>query len=49
VFKIFGIYTQTSAWVLLSINSLFATLTCIPIFFIAHKSFGDRIALWSVA
>src|ERR1019366_6295747 len=32
VFKIFGIYTYASAWVLLSINSLFATLTCIPIF-----------------
>src|SRR6202162_4145068 len=30
VFKAFGIYTQASAWVLLSINSLFATLTTIP-------------------
>lgn len=47
VFKIFGIYTQTSAWVLLSINSLFAALTCIPIFLIAHRVFGERIALWS--
>ena len=44
VFKVFGIYTQASAWVLLSINSLFTTLTCIPIFLIAHKTFGDRIA-----
>ena len=40
VFKVFGIYTQASAWVLLSINSLFATLTCIPIFFIAQRTFG---------
>ena len=47
VFKIFGIYTHASAWVLLSINSLFATLTCIPIFLIAHRTFGERIALWS--
>ena len=47
VFKVFGIYTQTSAWVLLSINSLFATLTTVPIFFIAHKTFGERIARWS--
>ena len=47
VFKIFGIYSQASAWVLLSINSLFATLTCIPIFWIAHRTFGERIALWS--
>ncbi len=47
VFKIFGIYTQTSAWVLLSINSLFATLTCIPIFLIAYRTFGERMAVWS--
>jgi len=47
VFKIFGIYTHASAWVLLSINSLFATLTCIPIFLIAHKTFGERVANWS--
>ena len=47
MFKIFGIYTQASAWVLLSINSLFATLTCIPIFLIAHRIFGERVAVWS--
>jgi 4-amino-4-deoxy-L-arabinose transferase-like glycosyltransferase len=47
VFKIFGVYTPASAWVLLSINSLLATLTCIPIFFIAHKVFAEQIAPWS--
>ena len=47
VFKIFGIYTPASAWVLLTINSLFATLTCIPIFVIARRTFGERIAAWS--
>jgi 4-amino-4-deoxy-L-arabinose transferase-like glycosyltransferase len=47
VFKIFGIYSQASAWVLLSINSLFATLTCIPIFLIGRKTFGENIARWS--
>ena len=47
VFKVFGIYTQASAWVLLIINSLLAMLTCIPIFYIAHRCFGERIALWS--
>ena len=49
VFKMFGVYTHASAWVLLSINSLFATLTCIPIFWIAHRTFGERIAVWSAA
>ena len=47
VFKLFGVYTQASAWVLLSINSLFATLTSIPIFWIAHRTLGERIAVWS--
>ena len=32
VFKLFGIYTYASAWVLLMINSLFAALTTLPIF-----------------
>lgn len=47
VFKIFGIYTFASAWVLLAINSVFATLTTIPIFWIAHRTFGERVAIWS--
>lgn len=47
VFKLFGIYTQASAWVLLAINSLFATLTCIPIYRIAQKTFNEPIARWS--
>jgi 4-amino-4-deoxy-L-arabinose transferase-like glycosyltransferase len=47
VFKVFGTYTHASAWVLLSINSLFATLTCIPIFLIARRTFSERIAAWS--
>jgi 4-amino-4-deoxy-L-arabinose transferase-like glycosyltransferase len=47
VFKIFGIYTYASAWVLLLINSLFAAFTTIPVFLIAHRTFGPRVALWS--
>ncbi|MGB8114498.1 MAG: glycosyltransferase family 39 protein, partial [Candidatus Sulfotelmatobacter sp.] len=47
VFKVFGIYTYASAWVLLSINSIFASLTTIPVFLIAHRTFGERIAIWS--
>ena len=47
VFMLFGIYSQASAWVLLSINCLFSALTCIPIFLIARRTFDDRIALWS--
>ncbi len=47
VFKVFGVYTFASAWVLLSINSLFASLTTIPVFLIAHRTFGPRVAFWS--
>jgi len=47
VFKIFGVYTCASAWVLLTINSLLSALTCIPIYLIASKTFGERVALWS--
>jgi 4-amino-4-deoxy-L-arabinose transferase-like glycosyltransferase len=47
VFKVFGIYTYASAWVLLSINSLFASLTTIPVFLIARRTFGPRVAIWS--
>ena len=47
VFKIFGIYTYASAWVLLSINCLLAALTTIPVYLIAHRTFGSRVAIWS--
>jgi Dolichyl-phosphate-mannose-protein mannosyltransferase len=47
VFKIFGIYTKASALVLLALNALVSALTCIPVFFIAHKHFGGRAARWS--
>ena len=47
VFKLFGIYSRSSAWALFSINGLFATLTTIPIFLIANRTFSERIAVWS--
>lgn len=47
VFKLFGIYTHASALVLLSINSLFSALTCIPIFLIAKRCFDEKLAIWT--
>jgi 4-amino-4-deoxy-L-arabinose transferase-like glycosyltransferase len=47
VFKVFGVYSYASAWVLLTFNSLLSALTCIPIYLIAKRQFDDRIALWS--
>ena len=47
VFRIFGIYSRSSAFVLLSINSLFSALTCIPIFLIARRMFSEKVAIGS--
>jgi hypothetical protein len=45
VFKLFGIYSRTSAVVILGFNSLFSALVCIPVFFIAQRSFGRSVAI----
>ena len=47
VFYIFGIYSRASAFVLLSINSVFSALTCIPIFLIARRIFSEKVAVGS--
>lgn len=44
VFRLFGIYTPSSAWMILGLNSLFSALTCIPIYFIARRGFGRDAA-----
>ena len=45
MFHIFGIYSRASAFVLLSINSVFSALTCIPIFLIARRIFSEKVAV----
>ena len=47
IFKVFGVYSTASAFVILGLNSLFSALTCIPIFLIAENFFGRRVATWS--
>jgi len=47
VFEVFGIYSRASAFVLLSINSIFSALTCIPIFLIARRIFSEKVAVGS--
>jgi 4-amino-4-deoxy-L-arabinose transferase-like glycosyltransferase len=53
VFKLSGIYTASSALVLLTLNNLFSSFTCLPVFMIARKVFGLHVAalagwIWSV-
>ncbi len=47
VFKLFGVYTTASALAILALQGLFAALTCIPIFLIARRWFGEPVAQWS--
>lgn len=44
IFRIFGIYTLHAGVVILSLDSLFSSLTCIPIYFIAKSAATPRIA-----
>jgi 4-amino-4-deoxy-L-arabinose transferase-like glycosyltransferase len=44
VFKLFGIYTTSSALVLLLLNNLFSSFTCLPVFLIARRVLGLRVA-----
>lgn len=47
VFRLTGVYTHASAFILLTINSIFSALTCIPIFLIARKCFSEKVAVWT--
>jgi 4-amino-4-deoxy-L-arabinose transferase-like glycosyltransferase len=45
VFRLFGVYTRSSAFVLLTLNSFFSALTCLPIFLIARRMFSEQVAV----
>jgi 4-amino-4-deoxy-L-arabinose transferase-like glycosyltransferase len=47
VFRVFGIYSRSSAFVLLALNSAFSVLTCLPIFLIARRMFWEKVAVGS--
>src|SRR5579863_2176821 len=52
VFKVFGIYSATSAWIILTFNGIFAALTCWTIYLIAKRICGEsaaRVAAWTWA
>jgi len=49
VFHFFGIYSLTSAFIILSLDSLLSSLTCIPVYFSAKYSLGEKpaqVAAW---
>jgi 4-amino-4-deoxy-L-arabinose transferase-like glycosyltransferase len=47
VFKVFGVFSAQSAWVILTINSLFSALTARTTWEIAARCFDRKVALWS--
>jgi 4-amino-4-deoxy-L-arabinose transferase-like glycosyltransferase len=47
VFRLTGVYTNSSALILLTLNSVVSALTCIPIFLIAKKCFSEKVAVWA--
>jgi 4-amino-4-deoxy-L-arabinose transferase-like glycosyltransferase len=47
VFHFCGVYSKSSAFVLLTINSVFSALTCIPVFLIARRIFSEKVAVGS--
>ena len=52
VFKLFGVYSPASAWVILAFNSVCAALTCLTIYRIGVKIYGTgvaRAAAWTWA
>ena len=52
VFKIFGVYTLASGWVILALNSVFSAATAPAVYELAWRVFGRtakglKVALWS--
>jgi 4-amino-4-deoxy-L-arabinose transferase-like glycosyltransferase len=43
-FKLFGIYSNLSAWVILTLNSIFSALTCLTLYRIGEKIYGAAVA-----
>jgi 4-amino-4-deoxy-L-arabinose transferase-like glycosyltransferase len=46
-FYVFGIHTAQSIFAIHAFDCLINSLACIPIFFLARRSFGQRAALWA--
>src|SRR6202521_1575867 len=44
VFKLFGVYSALSAWVILAFNSVFAALTCLTLYRIAERMYEIAVA-----
>jgi 4-amino-4-deoxy-L-arabinose transferase-like glycosyltransferase len=44
VFRLFGVYSALSAWVILAFNSVFGALTCLTLYRIGQRIYGEAVA-----
>jgi len=44
VFKLFGVYSNLSGWVILTFNSIFSALTCLTLYRIGERIYGEAVA-----
>ncbi len=49
VFRVFGVYSHASGVAILLFNNLCAALTSVPMYLIAERTLGRRVAMWAVA
>ncbi len=47
IFLVFGIHTAASIFAAHALNCLLSALACIPVFLLARRSFGERVAWWA--
>jgi Dolichyl-phosphate-mannose-protein mannosyltransferase len=47
IFRVFGVYSHTSAFVLFTLQSAFSAATALATYEIAARCFNHRVALWS--
>ena len=47
IFRVFGIFTPASAWVLFTIQSAFSAATALAVWQIGIRCFSRRVALWA--
>jgi len=48
LFRVFGVHTAASILAAHILDCVFSALACIPVFLVARRSFGRRVAWWSV-
>lgn len=47
IYRILGVQTLASVIAMLAFNCLLSALACIPVYLMARRSFGPRVALWA--